>query len=354
MILDTNNMFVRYIQDITDKLVVGKNNITVQFQNAVTYTRNEFKRHPYSIGDEVNDYGIPDTHRAFIRKTQSDFGWDWGPVFVPCGIYKDIKIITVDDAFVTYVVPNIHENEKRDFEYDLSVYLQTTENAEGTVIASVNGISEKATFTSNGVKEIEVKMKFTVERKSIELWWPYGYGKQQLYPLTVTLTTSHGDKQIVTKNIGYRTVELHMEKSYSDEGHLMYFTVNDIPVFIKGSNVIPFDAFDSRVTDEHLRELFQSAIDTNQNMLRIWGGGLYQRDFVYDMADEMGLMLWGEFMFACTFVPVHQQFVDSVRLEIRHQVRRLSHHTSIVMWSGNNENFPNSADTQKWDDYKYN
>lgn len=123
-------------------------------------------------------------------------------------------------------------------------------------------------------------------------------------------------------------------------------------MFMKGSNVIPFDAFDSRVTDDHIYELLKSAKDSNQNMLRIWGGGLYQRDRVYEIADELGLLLWGEFMFACTQVPVHQKFLDSVRMEIRHQVRRLSYHPAIGLWSGNNENFK-GGDAQFIDDYKY-
>lgn len=117
-------MFRRYTIDITDYIKEGRNIIRISFESAITYSNREKNRYPVNIGDESNDYGIPDTHRAFIRKTQSDFGWDWGPVFVPCGIYKDIEIISINDGYIEYVVPNMHEDKNKDFEFDMSIYLQ--------------------------------------------------------------------------------------------------------------------------------------------------------------------------------------------------------------------------------------
>jgi beta-mannosidase len=161
-----------------------------------------------------------------------------------------------------------------------------------------------------------------------------------LYQLKVKTTIRDSSNVIATEDfvrtIGFRHVELVQDDL--PDGKTFYFRINGIPVFAKGSNFIPADAFNSRATPDYLRRLLQSAKDSNQNMIRVWGGGVYQSDEFYDICDELGIMVWQDFMFAVALYPRDTDFLENVAAEVTDQVLRLTHHPSIVLWSGNNEN----------------
>ena len=168
------------------------------------------------------------------------------------------------------------------------------------------------------------------------MWWPNGYGDQVLYPLNIKVKTGN---DYVEKNykIGFRTVELVQD--VLEKGRSFYFKINGIPIFAKGSNWIPSSIFPEKTSDKKtLERLLKSAKDTNMNMLRVWGGGVYESTLFYEIADELGIMIWQDFMFACSMYPTTPTFLESVREEVKQNMKRLKHHASIVLWAGNNEN----------------
>ena len=181
----------------------------------------------------------------------------------------------------------------------------------------------------------DVKLGARIDKP--ELWWPAGLGPQRLYTLETRLATADGKATDArTTRIGLRTIEVVHERDA--EGKSFFIKVNGAPVFMKGANWIPADSFVTRVTDERYRLLLQSAVDANMNMLRVWGGGIYEDDRFYDLADELGLLVWQDFMFACSMYPGDEPFVENVRHEAIENVRRLRNHPSLALWAGNNEN----------------
>jgi beta-mannosidase len=206
--------------------------------------------------------------------------------------------------------------------------------------------------TTTSVKFTEkTTVSLSIPNDQVQLWWPNGHGDQPLYELTVTSGTQLMDSRL----IGFRTVEL-IQHNYTAgiQGLSFYFQINGRPIFVKGSNWIPSDAFQERVTDEKLEKLLTSAKLAGMNMLRVWGGGIYERDSFYEMADRLGIMLWHDFMFACSLYvsllsdtknyfdifsyPVDEPFLMNVHKEVIYQVQRLQSHPCIALWSGNNEN----------------
>lgn len=174
---------------------------------------------------------------------------------------------------------------------------------------------------------------------NVTLWWPNGYGDQTLYTWTTALTLDILPSTYTWKSsrIGFRRVELVQDSL--DKGRTFYFRVNDVPIFAKGSNWIPASVFPELSSRyETIAHLLESAKEANMNMLRVWGGGVYESDTFYDLADEYGIMIWQDFMFACSMYPTNTEFLDSVRDEVVQNVERLKHHPSIVLWAGNNEN----------------
>lgn len=186
-----------------------------------------------------------------------------------------------------------------------------------------------------------------VEKSSVELWWPNGYGSQALYDLQIKwedvkineVVMREREYYIASKtiSIGFRTIELVQEPMQN--GLSFYFKVNAIPIFMKGSNWIPSNILPEKSYEvERVRELLQATRDANMNMLRVWGGGVYESDYFYSLADEYGILIWQDMMFACAMYPADKDFLDTVRSEVKTQVRRLQHHASIAIFATNNEN----------------
>lgn len=166
----------------------------------------------------------------------------------------------------------------------------------------------------------------------IQKWYPNGMGSQMLYDLHLILTTT---EEIFNKTIriGFRTIQL-IEDNIQPKGTTFYFKINGTPFYAKGSNWIPAHVFQEQLSPNYIRHLLESCRDANMNMLRVWGGGVYESDLFYQIADELGILIWHDFMFACALYPVHKQFLTSVREEVFQQVRRLQHHPSIALWAG--------------------
>ncbi|XP_025833417.1 beta-mannosidase-like [Agrilus planipennis] len=232
--------------------------------------------------------------------------------------------------------------------------LEVTTYISGNVQGNVDGNLIYSLKTEQDVYEIiyPVSLNFpnggdlfytgqiSIPKINVNNWWPNGFGNQSLYTLNVTFVGSDG-KETAEKiiRIGFRTIELVQDSLQVDNGTTFYFKVNDIPIFMKGTNLIPVNILPELGQNEaQIRYLLNSAKDVHMNMIRVWGGGVYESDTLYDVADELGIIIWQDFMFACSMYPTNDKFLTTVRKEVRHQVRRLQHHASIGLWAGNNEN----------------
>lgn len=243
---------------------------------------------------------------------------------------------------------------------------ETLSRAQILVAASVEGYASDLTFTlSQGaslqstqtvhVAKSQATHTFTIDKP--KLWYPARYGEQPLYSITAILDGKESTK--VTKSCGIRKVELVQDPLHGQPGTSFYFRVNDVPIFCGGSNWIPTDSFNPRTTKDKYREWVKLALDGNQSMLRVWGGGIYEDEAFYDACDDMGILVWQDFAFACGNYPAHQDFLDSVRQEAVANVKLLRHHPCLVLLAGNNEDYqyreaenltyePGDQDPQSW------
>lgn len=202
------------------------------------------------------------------------------------GIYRNIELVSTPSAVISFVVPQIFLTKDQNWDVQVAAYLQCKEGAEGEVTATLEtGVAASGLLHCHRDGEERVDLRFTVPGDSVKRWFPVGYGEHPLYKLTVAFEDSEK-----TVSVGFRTADLIREKIGDDE-ESMFFRVNDIDVFARGSNFIPMDVFESRISDEDIAVLLDAAVKGNQNVIRVWGGGLYQRDSFYDIADRLGLLV---------------------------------------------------------------
>ncbi|RZC37541.1 Glyco hydro 2 C domain containing protein, partial [Asbolus verrucosus] len=348
----SKNMFVRYVFN------VGTNEIVVQFSSPVNVaaalanqTVNEYVIPPECPHKEYN--GI--CHANRIRKMQSSFAWDWGPAFASKRqlFRKDVYLEAFDTAVIDYVIATASRNPDRDI-WDLEIATYFNGGILDQVWGTINATLETEIGTIrvshdffqyiNMHLELLAVTKMEVPIDVVKSWWPNGYGSQNLYNLKLTFA-NEDDTDERALRVGFRTVELVQEEL--EQGRSFYFKVNGHPIFAKGANEIPINVLPERGQDrEVVRKVLQSAKDVHMNMLRVWGGGVYESDYFYDLADEFGILIWQDFMFACAMYPADSDYLSNVVDEVRHQVKRLGGHPSIAIWSANNEN--EAALSQNW------
>ncbi len=325
-VLNAENCFRRYRPDVTKALKVGVNLVEVHLHSNTKAANEKQAAQPFPIPYSVSNNPIPNGN--MLRKPQCHFGWDWNLAVVPFGVCGNFKLLHTRTVHIE----------------DVSV--AQTHLADGSVVVSVdvflNGIQDSGdveyeywfdgqhqTFkepNSRGWQSDQVR--FVV--KSPKLWWPAGQGEQYLYDLEVRC----GD-QVERRKIGLRKLDLTTDKDKT--GSRFAFKVNDREIFCKGANWIPADALPTNATPELTRKLLQAAKDANMNMIRVWGGGYYEKDFFYDICDELGLLVWQDFMFSCSLYPSTPDFLDEVKEEAAYQVKRLQHHACLTLWCGDNE-----------------
>ena len=313
----TANMHRGYRFDVRSALRSGTNTLKVKFDSAYGYAQAWQEK----LGDRPNAYPEP---FHFIRKMACNFGWDWGPTLVTAGIWQDIGLHTWSVARLAEVRPQVTV-ENGVGRVDVHVALDRETDGPVTVVAAVAGRETVARISGR-----EAVLSVTVEDP--ELWWPRGYGQQPRYDLDVTLSDTYGTLDVWSRRIGFRDVRLD-----TTDGAFTV-VVNDVPVFVRGVNWIPDDVFVTRIDRDRLAARFAQACDANVNYLRVWGGGRYESEDFYDLADELGLMVGQDFLFACAAYPEEEPFASEVAAEARENVVRLSSHPSLVMWTGNNEN----------------
>jgi len=331
---NTNNMFRQYRWEVKQFLVENLNLIEIRFKSPVRFCREKQAERPLAGVSQAIAGG------PYLRKAPCQFGWDWGPMLPPIGIWKDIRL----EAYSIARLADVHlRQDHRDGSACLSASIRIEEwFDEGTTSPSLSVNMQVAAPNGHPVGsvsgEISAGRAFVeVEIAQPELWWTNDLGPQPLYQVKVHLLDSPGnllDRQEFT--VGLRSLELRQEDDRW--GKSFQFVINGVPVFAKGSNWIPADSFPTRITDESLEHLIRSAADTHQNMLRVWGGGFYEEDRFYDLCDQYGILVWQDFIFSCSIYPLDRaSFVNNVAQEVIENIKRIRHRTSLALWCGNNE-----------------
>ncbi len=353
-VLTANNMFRIWRANVKPLLRAGANELRVMFPSPDKAAAEAAAADPWRLKTHVED-------KTYIRKAAYEYGWDWGPTFVTSGIWRPVRLETWDEARIS----NMHIRQL-DVTSDVAHL-----NGEVEVTAASNVTAQVSIRYSHGGKPLEAArnvelhagvnhVDLPLEISKPGLWFPAGYGAQPLYTFTaqVKLQARLQDQQSVTT--GLRSVVLR--RDLDKWGRSFEFVVNGIPIFGKGADVIPFDSFPNRVTEENYRRILQSAKDANMNMIRLWGGGYYESEQFYQLCDQLGIMVWQDFMFGNDWQPGLYSWKLNVAAEIEDQVKRLRDHPSIVIWSGNNETeealswkdrsqLPADVRFQMWQDY---
>ncbi len=324
----TDNSFVRNDIDVTGKVHEGDNTLRIEFDIAPDVAKARAEAHPFPIPFTYNyqTNGLAGIHMNFIRKAACHAGWDWGICTMPIGVYGTMSLRKARLARQESVqVDQVHGKNS----VELSIKTRLYAFADGVVELehSIDGqvIADKVAVRAGGNV-----FTHSVTIQNPKIWWPAGQGEQPLYELVTNL-----EGEITTRQIGLRDLVWVIEKDEID--HSFKCRINGRDITMMGANWIPADAIPSRVTPAVVRDLLESAKAANMNMLRIWGGGQYEPDWFYDMCDELGILIWHDFMFSCMSYPSDRTFLASVETEITQQVRRLSHHACIALWCGDNE-----------------
>ena len=313
LVLSAGNAFRLWRVDVSGALIAGRNEIAVTFRSSVTEAAKRQAGMPFFMPFSANNTPIPNGN--MLRKQQCDFGWDWNIALAPFGIYGRIGL-EAGARIGDVIVAQVHSAGR--VEVALQVHAMGEE-----VMASLCGVTVSAPVVA-GMATLTIGIDNPV------LWWPVGLGAQALHDLTITSGAA-----VTTRRIGLRDLRLVSEPDAA--GRSFGFVCNGGPVFARGANWIPADALAGRITPNAVRDLLQSAVDANMNMIRIWGGGRYEPDWFYDLCDEMGLMVWQDFMFACHLYPSTPDFLTNVDAEVRDVVSRIHHHACLALWCGDNE-----------------
>uniref|UniRef100_A0A1L8EBR4 beta-mannosidase n=2 Tax=Haematobia irritans TaxID=7368 RepID=A0A1L8EBR4_HAEIR len=362
----TDNMFVRYSYEIS-KFLKEENLLEIEILSpihAALKKSQELQAQNLEVPPNCpNPRYHGECHMNMLRKMQASFSWDWGLAAPSMGIWKTVALEYYDVALIRDVDVAMTKNDthwnmdlrvfmdcagQHDFYAELTFY--AVELLKNPVIISDHTkvpISYKAPV-------IMFQLAFPIDE--VTLWWPNGYGEQKLYPLHFSLKawwdaggTSLRSKTISKKSIriGFRTIELVEEPVSEGSGNTFYFKVNGKEIFMKGSNYIPSHILPEYSLDANrLGHLLHSAKSAHQNMIRVWGGGIYESDYFYDLADSYGILIWQDMMFACAMYPATDSFLSSVRKEILQNAQRIAHHPSVAIFATNNEN--EVAIAQNW------
>jgi beta-mannosidase len=337
-VLSADNMFREWLVDVKPHVKVGSNELLILFRSPITEGIKKYDANGYVIPVSDNDQAlngeVPEGKlvSVYTRKAGYHFGWDWGPRLVSSGLWRPVYLTVWDEARIENL--QLKQNQVSEQEAAMTAVFEIDASAANEAILSIE---------DSGVELAKVNVKLTegISTYSVDfkidhpkLWWTNGLGEPNLYIITGKLAIG---KQVTqkTERIGIRTLELVRDQDST--GTSFYFKLNGVPVFMKGANYIPNDVFPARVTDKMYQNVIQTAKTSNFNMLRVWGGGIYEYDRFYDLCDENGILVWQDFMFACAMFPGDEAFLNNVRQEATDNIKRLRNHPSIALWCGNNE-----------------
>ncbi|KQV84084.1 glycoside hydrolase family 2 protein [Rhizobium sp. Root1220] len=322
----TFNMHRTYRFDVSALLRNGGNELSVTFRSAYAYGE-EMEAH---YGYRPNNYPGPGN---LMRKMACNFGWDWGPTLVTSGIWKPVRLESWNRARLaeTRVSATLAGGDGL---VTIVAQLARADAAVAyTLTAEIGGVRQSIEVAA-GMDEAS----FEVRVPSPQIWWPHHLGAQPLYPLRLEMRDSVSNDLLdeYSREIGFRSVRL--DTSADEHGSAFTFVINDVPLFLCGANWIPDDCFPSRVTAERYASRIDEAKAANINLLRVWGGGIFERDEFYEACDRAGMLVWQDFLFACASYPEEEPLRSEVEAEVRDNVVRLMPHASLIVWNGNNEN----------------
>ena len=323
---ETANMYVAHRFDVRALLSVGENTISVLFTSPVNHAK------PLLAKDPLKHITMTIEGSAYVRKSPSQWGWDWGPKLPTSGIWRAIRLVG-HTGFRVADLRVRQSHSKGAVELSVEAAVESLGGLDGSVrvkLTHPDGREECFPAQIAGGKAVGV-----IQIASPELWWPNGYGEQPLYAVAAEIEVSGRVVDSVQRRIGLRSIEL--DQSPDEFGRKFTFVVNGVPIFCKGADWVPADQFPPRLTRDHYEHLIRSAALANMNMLRVWGGGFYEDEDFYDLCDEYGIMIWQDFMFSCTLYPDNPEFLANVRVEAEHNVKRLRNHACLALWCGNNE-----------------
>lgn len=319
----TRNQHRTYRMRVDQFLREGANELIVRFASPVA----EADRASLELGYRAHTYSHPFNA---IRKAACNFGWDWGLDAASVGIWKPLTLESWSHARLASVRP-IVTVDGRSGQVKVEVEIDAVHDGDLELTANVGGVHATATVPAG-----TTKTSVWVSVSDVDIWWPRGYGEQPLYTLDVTLAQAGFVIDSWTSRIGFRTIALEMNPD--EDGTSFEFIVNGQPIWIRGANWIPDDAFVTRVTRERLAERLDQAEFANMNLMRIWGGGYFESDDFYDLCDERGILVWQDFLFACAAYAEEEPLWSEVEAEVRDNVTRIMPHPSLALWNGNNEN----------------
>lgn len=339
-ILEGDNMFREWKVDIKSKVKQKDNKLEVFFRSPIKEDIPKWDALPfqYPTGPDQSQQGgiFNKTVSTFARKAGYHYGWDWGPRLVTSGIWRPIYLEAWDNVKIEYVF-----FDQKNVTAELAEITLNTEILSNSKDRDVTvRLKDKESGKIYGEKTFKVNegfnnlaLDFTINKP--ELWWSNGLGEPHLYQFETEVIVSNTTVDQRTTKIGVRSLKVVNEPD--EYGTSLYFVLNGTPVFAKGANYVPSDNFLPRVTKAILEDHVMAAVNTNMNMLRVWGGGTYEEDAFYDLCDEHGIMVWQDFMFACSMYPSEGKMLETIKYEAIDNVKRLRNHASIAIWCGNNE-----------------
>lgn len=337
LILRSDNMFVGHKVPVKSVLRKGENRLLIRFRSAVKEALPQWETNGF-------DYPADNDHSSkrvsiYTRKAPYSYGWDWGIRLATCGIWRPVRLVFSDVARIEdyYVHQASVSASKADVDNRLEITNVTSQPVSALLKVAYH-------YSANDTKEVQKQIELRPGENTVSLpvmidnphlWMPNGWGEPSLYKFTASVSVDGVEVASQERQVGLRSIRVVMEDD--EHGKSFYFEVNGHPMFAKGANFIPDDALLPNVTPERYKRIFEDVKAANMNMLRVWGGGIYEDDKFYDEADRNGILIWQDFLFACTTYPHDPLFLKRVEAEAEYNIKRLRGHASLAMWCGNNE-----------------
>ena len=335
LILKADNMFRAWQVACKKFLREGENELRIHFHSPITKGQKKLNASPHLIPTSNEPKPVGYQTSIHTRKAQYHYGWDWGPRLVTSGIWRPINLRGWSGAKIRNVFYQLEKLTETSAHYSAHLEIEAVKEMQIDVHIAANSkpmreVSQQ-TKVAKGINFLSVSFNLD----DPELWWPNGFGEQNLYQIKAKISSKGKILDSKEERIGVRKIEL--ERKQDDVGTSFSFRVNGIPIFMKGANYIPPDFFNPRATNSY-KDIIKAAKNAHMNMLRVWGGGVYENDEFYRLCDENGLLIWQDFMFACCMVPGKKDHLENIRLEAEQNVKRLRNRPSVALWCGNNEN----------------